>query len=179
MLTSNLTMSIEEELQEHAEHAHNSFDKKVAASMAIIAAGLAVVSVLGHFYTTEELLSQQRASDQWAYYQAKSIRRYESGFASDILAAVKATDAAQKYKSNVEKYDKDSKEITAKATELEQERDLDHHRALRLDIGEVFLEVAIVLASLAILSKRGFLWWGGLASGAAGAIIALTTVWLQ
>lgn len=172
-------MSIEEELQEHAEHAHNSFDKKVAASMAMIAAALAVVSVLGHFCTTEELLAQQKASDQWAYYQAKSIRRYESGFVADILAAVKAPDTAQKYKANIAKYDSDSKGISEKATEFEHERDLRHRQALRLDVGEVFLEVAIVLASLAILSKRSFLWWGGLASGATGAAIALTTVLLR
>jgi hypothetical protein len=172
-------MSTEEELQEHAEHAHDPFDKRVAASMAVIAAALAVVSVLGHFCTTEELMAQQKASDQWAYYQAKSIRRYESGFVADILAAVKAPDAAQKYKANVAKYENDGKEISEKATDFEHERDLRHHQALRLDIGEVFLEIAIVLASLAILSKRPFLWWGGLVSGLAGAVIALTTVWLR
>jgi 1-aminocyclopropane-1-carboxylate deaminase/D-cysteine desulfhydrase-like pyridoxal-dependent ACC family enzyme len=156
-------MSIEEELQENAEHANNSFDKKVAASMAIIAAALAVVSVLGHFFTTEELMAQQRASDQWSY----------------ILTAVKSPEAAQKYKANVEKYEKDSKEITEKATEFEHERDLQHHRALRLDLGEVFLEIAIVMASLAILSKRSFLWWIALFSGTAGAAIALTAALLQ
>jgi len=168
-------MSTEEELQEHAEHAHNPFDKRVAASMAIIAAGLAVVSVLGHYFNTEELMAQQRASDQWSYYQAKSIRRYESGSFADILAAVKAPEAAQKYKANAAKYDADMKEINEKAADLEHERDLHHHRALRLDVGEVFLEIAIVLASLAILSKRYFLWWVGLISGIAGAVIAAST----
>ena len=172
-------MSTEEELQEHAEHAHGPFDKRVAGSMAIIAAGLAVVSVLGHYFTTEELMAQQKASDQWSYYQAKSIRRYESGSFADILAAVRAPDAAQKYKSNVAKYESDMKEISEKATDLERERDLQHHRALRLDIGEVFLEIAIVLASLAILSKRSYLWWVGLVSGAGGAVIAATTAMLQ
>ena len=68
-------MASADELQEHAEHAREPFDKRVAATMAIIAALLAVVSVLGHIATTEELLNQQKASDQWAYYQAKSIRR--------------------------------------------------------------------------------------------------------
>jgi len=172
-------MSTDQELKEHAEHAHDPFDKRVAASMAIIAAGLAVVSVLGHFCTTEELMAQQKASDQWAYYQAKSIRRYESGFAADILAAVKAAEVSQKHQANVAKYENDSKEISEKATEFERERDLRHHQAVRLDMGEVFLEIAIVLASLAILSKRPFLWWGGLGSGLVGAVIALTTVWLR
>ena len=50
---------------------------------AIIAAALAIVSVLGHLAATEELLNQQRASDQWSFYQAKSIRRYESEIARE------------------------------------------------------------------------------------------------
>jgi len=66
-----------DELKEHAEHAREPFEKRVAATMAIIAAALAVVSVAGQICTTEELLLQQKASDQWAFYQAKSERRYE------------------------------------------------------------------------------------------------------
>jgi Domain of unknown function (DUF4337) len=172
-------MSTEEELQENAEHAHNPFDKKVAASMAVIAAALAVVSVLGHIYTTEELLGQQKASDQWSYYQAKSIRRYESTFAADVFATLKAPDAAAKYKANIEKYEREGKEIQEKATDLEKESALSGRRALRLHFGEVFLEIAIVFASLAILSKREYIWWVALASGAGGAVIALSTVLLK
>src|SRR5258708_20000065 len=81
-------MSTAEELKEHAEHAQHPFDKRVAASMAIIAAALAVVSVLGHLFATEELLLQQKASDQWSYYQAKSIRRYQSEVAKDLFPAM-------------------------------------------------------------------------------------------
>jgi hypothetical protein len=44
----------------------------VAGNMAIVAALLAIVSVLGQHYNTEELLKQQESSDQWAYYQACS-----------------------------------------------------------------------------------------------------------
>ena len=82
-------MSVEEELQEDIEKAKEPFDKSVAATMAILAAFLAVVSVLGHIMTTEELLLQQKASDQWSYYQAKSIRRYQSEVARDLFAGMK------------------------------------------------------------------------------------------
>ena len=78
-------MSVKEELHEHAEHARDPFDKRVAATMAMVAAALAFVSVAGHFYTTRELINQQLASDQWAWYQAKSIRRYVSEFARDTM----------------------------------------------------------------------------------------------
>src|ERR1700677_3589583 len=58
-------MSVNEELSEGVEHAKEPFDRQVAVSMAIIAAALAIVSVLGHIYGNEELLAQQRASHQW------------------------------------------------------------------------------------------------------------------
>src|SRR6516162_4663984 len=101
-------MSANEELQEHTEHAKEPFDKKVAASMAIIAALLAIVSVGSQILSKEELLAQQKASDQWAYYQAKDIRRYDSEIALDVLQAIKAESADKRvkhYSDNAERYD--------------------------------------------------------------------------
>lgn len=173
-------MSVAEELHEHAEHAHEPFDKRVAATMAIIAAGLAFVSVLGHFYTTEEIVLQQRAADQWAFSQAKNIRRYESEIVLDLLqagaAASRSEAVIQKYSSNRERYEKETEQNQEKAREFEAERDVSHHKAIRLHFGEVFLEISIVLASLAILSKRPLLWYLSIVGAAAGALIALTTI---
>lgn len=167
-------MSSAEELQEHAEHAHEPFDKRVAATMAIIAAVLAVVSVLGHITTTEELLNQQKASDQWAYYQAKSIRRYTSEFAGDLFASMKNEAMSKQYVENAAKYRSDDDEVQKEAQALEKESELRGRQALRFHFGEVFLEIAIVFASLAILTKRAFIWYGAMAAGLAGAVIAAT-----
>ena len=172
-------MEATEELKEHAEHAREPFDKRVAATMAIIAAALALVSVIGHIATTEELLLQQKASDQWSYYQAKNIRRYESEIARDILKSMNSAGAAQQvdaYKANAERYRKESDDISKEATGLENESHLRGHQALRLHVGEVFLEIALVFASLAILTKRPILYWTAVTGGAVGAVIACTTV---
>ena len=94
-----------DELREHAEKAHDPFDRKVGASMAIIAALLALVAVYGHISTTDELLSQQKASDQWAFYQAKSLRRYQSEVAHDLLGAIgnpAAAELEKKYTAGIE-----------------------------------------------------------------------------
>jgi hypothetical protein len=171
-------MSVEEELHEHAEHAKDPFDKSVAVTMAIIAALLAIVSVVGHILTTEELLAQQKASDQWAYSQAKDIRRYDSEIARDMMKALKGPDAdsgAEHYSANAEKYKKDHDDIQEKATDLEKERDHKGAQALRLEISEVFFEVGIVFASLAILSKRPLVWYLSMLLAAVGAAIATTT----
>ena len=169
-------MGSAEELKEHVEHAEAPFDKRVAATMAIIAAVLAVVSVLGHIATTEELLLQQKASDQWSYYQAKSIRRYQSEFASDLFASMKNEAMTGQYKQNAEKYRSDDEEIQKEAQSLEKESGQRGHQALRFHFGEVFLEIAIVFASLAILTKRAMFWYGGIGAGLAGAAIALTAL---
>jgi hypothetical protein len=165
-------MSVEEELKEHAEHAQNPFDKRVAATMAIIAAMLAIVSVMGHIMTTEELLDQQKASDQWAYYQAKSIRRYVSEVARDTFASLKNEKESEQYAKNAEKYRKDDEEIQKEARALENESHVKGQHALRLHFGEVFLEVSIVFASLSILTKRALLWYASIVGALIGVGLA-------
>jgi hypothetical protein len=169
-------MSSAEELQEELEKVKEPFDKKVAATMAIMAALLAVVSVLGHIMTTEELLIQQKASDQWAYYQAKSIRRYQSEVARDLFSGMKLADQSAQYQKNSDKYKQDDEEIQNKAQDLERESELRGRQALRLHLGEVFLEFSIVFASLAILTKRSLLWYVSVIGGLAGAGAAATTL---
>jgi uncharacterized protein DUF4337 len=170
-------MSVNEELSEHAEHAREPFDKMVAVTMAIIAALLAIVSVTAHIFSTEELLAQQKASDQWAYYQAKDIRRYDSEIAQDFLKALKSESAAEQvkhYGDNAAKYEKDRAKIEEEARDFEKERDLKGRKALRLEIGEIFLEIGIVFASLAILTKRPVVWYTSMLSAGAGVAIAAT-----
>jgi hypothetical protein len=174
--------TVNEELGEKAHHAQEPFDKRVAVTMAIIAALLAVVSVAAHIYTTEELLAQQKASDQWAYYQAKDIRRYDSEIAQDFLKALKSDSTQERlkhYGDNAAKYDQDRAEIQNTARELEAERDVKGRQALRLEAGEIFLEIGIVFASLAILTKRALGWYGSILTAFGGAAIALTALALH
>jgi hypothetical protein len=168
-------MSASEEAEEHVHHAQQPFDKFVAGTMAIIAALLAIVSVLGLHFISEKLLNQQKNSDQWAFYQAKNIRRYSAQIAGDLLVQSKAgPEITAKYAKDVARYDKDMQDIQEKAKEYEKERDIDSRRADRFHVGEVFLEVAIVLSSLAILTKRKFWYSAGIASAITGLVAAAT-----
>ena len=165
-------MAVEEELQENSEKARGPFDKRVAGTMAALAAVMAIVSVLGHVMTTEELLLQQKASDQWSYYQAKSIRRYESEVARDLFAGMKIAEKSDEYAKNIDKYRKDDEEIQKEATALENESHFRGKQALGFHLGEVFLEISIVLASLAILTKRAEMWYVSILGGVIGSVIA-------
>jgi len=168
-------MSASEEAEEHVHQAREPFDKFVAGTMAIIAALLAIVSVLGLHFISEKLLNQQFNSDQWSFYQAKNIRRYSAQIARDLLMQAKAgPEVTDKYAKDVARYDKDMREIQEKAKEYEKERDIDSQRADRFHVGEVFLEVAIVLSSLAILTKRKFWYIAGISSAITGLAAAAT-----
>ena len=171
-------MSAEEEVEEHVHHAREPFDKMVAASMAIIAALLAVVSVLGQHFVTEELLLQAKASDQWSYYQAKDIRRFTAEATRDIVADLKQGAPSQaKYDSDASKYKSDASGIQEKATEYEKESQAAGKKGGWFHFGEIFLEVAIVVSSLSILTKARLLYVAGVASAAVGIVLAIAA-WL-
>ena len=173
-------MSVEEELKESIEKAKEPFERNVALTMAVMAAAMAVVSVMGQILVTEELLGQQKASDQWSFSQAKDIRRYDSEVARDMMAALSAGPAGiNKYAANAERYEKEKGEIQNEARKFEEESHVSGARALRTHVGEVFLELAIVLASLAILTKRRPMWFLAMFSGLVGAVIAATAAFIH
>jgi hypothetical protein len=168
-------MPVNEELEEHVHEAHDPFDKTVAGTMAIIAALLAVVSVLGQHFQAEELLNQQKASDQWAFYQAKDIRRYSAQVAQDTLKEMKPNAASiGKYNQDEKRYVKQRADIEERAREFEKERDSSARKAVRFHVGEVFLELAIVLSSLSILMKQRALFMAGAAAALIGVVISVT-----
>jgi hypothetical protein len=168
----------EVELDEHVQHARAPFEKIVAGSMAMIAALLAVVSVLGQHYNTETLLNQQLASDQWSFYQAKDIRRYVAQFAQDSLIESKASpDVIGKYTADAARYKNQTSEIQEKAREYEKERTKTGRISRGFHFGEVFLEVAIVFSSLSILTRRRPLFIAGVGFALIGVVFAATASW--
>jgi hypothetical protein len=169
------------ELQENAEHGReNPSLAPISVTMAILAVCVAVVSLMGHRSHTEELLTQNRATDQWAYYQAKNIRLHNYQMSLDLLALVDFKDKADaekvraKYQGQVDRYTKEQAEIEEKAKDYEGESARAQRKADRFDLGEVFLEIALVISSLALLSRKLVFWYLGILSGVAGLAIAVT-----
>jgi hypothetical protein len=172
-----------QELQEHAEHAaHHPSMAPVSVTMAVLAVLVAVVSLLGHRAHTEEVVLQHRSSDQWAYYQAKNIRRHEDELFADFASVMATTDAEKtaelhrKYASEADTYREQQKDIDAEARKLENETIHERHRADRFDLGEVFLEVALVVTSITLLSGRRLFWQSGIVLGGIGLAIAATAL---
>src|SRR5579859_104415 len=96
------------ELQEHAEHAKEDPSlAPVSVTMAILAVLVAVATLLGHRAHTEEVVLQARSSDQWAFYQAKNIRRHTDELFTDLTGVQPTSDPAALAKLR-EKYSQES-----------------------------------------------------------------------
>jgi Domain of unknown function (DUF4337) len=174
-----------QELHEQAEEgAHHASLAPVTITMAIFAVLVAAVSLLGHRAHTEELLHQTKATDQWAYYQAKDIRQhaYELFLDETWVFALQNSDQVEKlkdkYEKEAERYRNEEKEIEAEANQAEDEVKIERRRADRFDLGEVMLEAALVICSITLLTRKRAFWilgtalgLCGLAIGAAGLLI--------
>ena len=172
------------ELHEHAEHAREHPDlAPVTLTMAVLAVLVATVSLLGHRTHTEEIILQNKVTDQWAYYQAKNIRRHTDELFADLTTVIASKDAGaaaklhDKYRAEADRYKDEQKELDTKARELEKEAELTRRKADRFDLGEVFLEIALVVTSITLLSGRRIFWRLGLLMAAAGILVA-ASVWM-
>jgi glutamine synthetase type III len=169
-----------QELREHAEKARE--DRSLAAvslTMAVLAVCVAVVSLLGHRAHTEEVVLQAKASDQWAYYQAKNIRQHEDELFSDLTAVVASKDAEgmgkfrEKAGQEAERYKHDKGEIKDEADKLDGEVVMERRRADRYDLAEVFLEIGLVITSITLLSGRRIFWHLGIVLSVVGVVVAV------
>jgi len=80
----------------------------------------------------------------------------------------------EKYQRELERYKDEQKDIEAEARKLEKETDLERRKANRFDLGEVFLEVALVITSITLLTRRRMFWHAGIALGLVGLTVAAT-----
>ena len=172
------------ELHEHAEHAREHPDlAPVTLTMAVLAVLVATASLLGHRAHTEEIILQNKVTDQWSYYQAKNIRLHTDELFAELAGVVTTKDAAdaaklqEKVRAEVDRYKDEKKELETKAHELQQEFSVTTRKADRFDLSEVFLEIALVITSITLLSGRRIFWHLGLLMAAAGIVLA-GSAWL-
>ena len=170
-----------QELQEQAEEgsSHASL-APVTVTMAIFAVLVAAVSLLGHRAHTEEILLQTKATDQWAYYQAKDIRRRSYELFLDEVSVFslqnseKVAKIKDKYAKEVDKYRDQQNDIEGEARKAEDEVKLQGRRADRFDLGEVLLEAALVICSITLLTRKRIFWGFGLILGILGLAIGVS-----
>jgi hypothetical protein len=148
-----------EELIKLKEEAHG--ERLIGLTMAITAAFLAAVTLMGHRLHTEEVVLQTKAADGWAYYQAKNSRYHMYENDAKLAELTGAKDAAAVsggwMKKSKEEH-KQAEEIREQNERAEKETEAAAHRATFFDIGEICLEVGIVLCSISLLTRSPYFW---------------------
>jgi len=173
-----------DELHERGE---TRFGRRAALTTAIYAVVLSIASLGGNNTVKEMLLAQQQSSDQWAFYQAKVIREHqyraqklrlevdliERGDSLRPEARKKVEALATKFAEEEKRYNAEKKDIEKDAKKLELARDVRRERHPYFEFGEVLLQIAIVSASVSILSTSRPMFWFSLVLAALGAALTL------
>ena len=175
-----------QELQEQAEQAeHESALRPVALTMTVLAVLVAVVTVLGHRAHTEAILNQDKATDQWNYYQAHKIRSNDTALAADLLSVMTIADksAAEKiakgYADHQAKWADNLKEEQEQAEQLEKKVEQAEARGDRFDLGEAMLEIGLVITSVTLLTRKRAYWYIGLFFSLGGIASAVSVLFLK
>jgi cation transport ATPase len=158
----------------------------------VIFAVCATLSTLkGGGYSTRSVMSQAQASDHWAFYQSKSIKEYvyelqrekfevdlmtNKGISHALAADIEKRIAA--YKEKIDRYEKEKEEIKNKAEDLEKQRDEARLHSGAFGIAAMFLQIAILLSSIAALMKRKLFWFIGMGAGVFGLVYFLNGFFL-
>lgn len=164
-----------------------TFTKRVALTTAIFAVVLAITSLGGNHAMKEMLLAQQQSSDQWSFYQAKVLREHlyrnqklrleidliERGSGMKPEAKERVEGLLKKTAEEEARYNAEKKEIEKEAREFEHERDVNRNKDPYFDYGEVLLQIAIVMASVSILSGSRPVYYFAIISACLGALSSL------
>ena len=164
-------------------HGHvDPSNKKIALLIAILALCLAVSETLGKAYQTEVITKQVEASNLWAFFQAKSIRKTNTELAlqtaqiSPQAQEPKTVEQMNKWSGAIKRYDSEPetgegrKELADRAKKAQRLAENAQHKYHNLEVSSGVLQVAIVLASSAIITNVMLLAWvaGGLGLIAVG-----------
>jgi hypothetical protein len=154
----------------------------LALSTIILAVCATMATFKGGGFSTRAVLSQTQASDQWAFFQSKSIKGYLYEMQKDQAemqvksqGGALSPDLAQAYRLKIDgyaakiaKYEAEKSEIQLDAKRLEAVRDDAQRHGQAFGVAVIFLQIAILLSSIAALLKKKYVWVLGVLIGAYG-----------
>jgi hypothetical protein len=158
----------------------------------ILALGATLSTLRVGSFSSKSILKQIQASNQWSYFQAKSIKSYLYEIQKEKLeleldavrsnASREVADKLEKriasHVQKIKRYDDEKTAIMSEAKKLEAERDVATRHSQAFGLSVILLQLAIVLSSIAALMKKKSVWALGLLLGALGAAAFANGYWL-
>jgi hypothetical protein len=175
----------------HATHAaHGETDRKLTRDTALAVTLMAIMAAtIGSLQETESthalgqkneaVLLQARASDQWSFFQAKSVKKNSYQIATEQAAGAGRDPAP--FAEKAKRYAEEEEEVKTRASEFEEqshakwETSTHHtHRLHTLTLAATLVHVAIAISSVAIFTNRRWPLFGALALAGGGIAV---TIW--
>ena len=193
LMEDNMGLHQTQEHVEQAERAQHHERKRTALLIICVAVALAIVEMAGKQSQFSSIANNIQATDLYAFYQAKTIRGTVLRTALESLEFIGAdgnpsTDKQQKqlasWKSTLDRWDSEPstgegrKELLERARAIEKERDHEMHAYHAYEYSAAALQLAIVIASAAIIVEIAYLELAAVAFGLIGICFALIG-WLQ
>lgn len=158
-------------------------ERVIGLIIAVIAVVLAIVSAIGHNTHQDEILAHVDAADQYAFYQAKKERHAQLELSTDSVmlerdrlsaaSQPQADEMLSEYATEMKKLDSDGKDIKDKGDELLNESKYLAKKAGVLDLGEIALQIAVVLCSISILTEQNLFVRMGVSIAVVGVLVAV------
>lgn len=170
-----------DEIKEGTEKAREKGEKTIGLTMAITAVLLALATLLGHRAHTEEVVVQGERNTAWVNYDTKrSDAKTDDRLAKLASSLPNGQEIAAEYKEDakIEREGEPAKngaaakdgtdKIREHAQDLDTEMKVTQRRANFYDAAELFLEISIVLCSIALLADMKLFWQSSFISTAIG-----------
>jgi hypothetical protein len=166
-----------------AEEKKETWTTYLAITTVVFAVCATLSTFKGGGFSTKSLMSQSKASDQWTFFQSKSTKSYLFELQKERMeldmqilpktkdgsaAAEKFQDKIAKYETKIKQYEKDKEDITKTARTYENEIAGFRQHSSAFGMAVIFLQVAILLSSIAALMKKRPIWLLSLAVGIVG-----------
>jgi hypothetical protein len=176
------------ETMEHHHHEQTHEDpgaRRIAVLVSALAAVLAITGIGGKQAENEYLTHHVALSDDYAYYQAKNVRATVKEAEAQLLASLPTAQDpavqqrikdAQDYAARMRddpKAGNGMKQLEDRAKSLEHERNEAFHRYHNYEYATGALEIAIVLASVSVVTRMRSLAVTAMAIGGAAVLMAV------
>ena len=148
----------------------------LALSTAIMAVLAALTTLYMGKFSSRAIMAQGQESDHWAFYQAKSIKQHTFEVNKKVLelqfhsqkalppeVAAEYEKTLGKYGDDIKRYEGEKKEIKDKAEAIAAGKLKAQEMGGNFGYALIFLQIALMLSSLASLTKRHYLWYIALA----------------
>src|SRR4029453_1442001 len=144
---------LQEQVHHKAEHSGETWISWVALSTAILAVLAAIAGPLSGQHANEAMMNQIESSDQWNYYQAKSIRASVLDAKISLSGVPNESDQSKR-----DRYEKEQEQIKSEAERKEAAAKSNFHKHEVFARGVTMFQIAIAIAAISALTNRRHFW---------------------